>query len=73
MKAGIRPITNLIDPTVFNLIPQAGRGLQPRPEHFDTAAICVPYEKLCELGSVPYPAYCISYELAACFRTSTAH
>ena len=34
----------------------AGRGLQPRPERFDAAAIFEPYQKPCGRGKMPRPA-----------------
>ncbi len=42
-----------------NLDNRAGRGLQPRPERFDAAAIFEPYEKPCGRGNIPRPALAI--------------
>ena len=41
-------------------VTQAGRGLQPRPKRFNTAANFESCEKLYERGNIPRPAFVTS-------------
>ena len=40
----------------IGMVSCAGRGLQPRPERFDAAAIFGPYVKPFRRGGIPRPA-----------------